>query len=178
MRNLSVSGIYKIQSRDGKVYIGSTINMSKRWKEHENALRANKHVNMKLQAAWNKYGAEYFTFSAIEIVEDVNKLLYYEQLWINIAFSSLDRGDVYNLLPTAGSHLGMKRSEETKAKMRKPKSLEARAKMSEAAKRRGLSPERQKRMAESRKGKTRSLETRKRQSESGVKAWQKRKLYL
>ena len=52
-----VAGIYGIRnSISGKWYVGSSINIQRRWKKHIQRLRTNKHENIKLQRAWNKYG--------------------------------------------------------------------------------------------------------------------------
>lgn len=75
------TGIYKIIC-NGKIYIGSANNIDKRWKRHVNDLKKNKHVNIHLQRAFDKYGIESFHF---EIVELCNKeeLLLKEQLYID-----------------------------------------------------------------------------------------------
>src|SRR5438105_13132870 len=50
----TASGIYKITcTANKKIYIGSSINMRKRKKQHFDKLRLNGHDNPKLQAAWN-----------------------------------------------------------------------------------------------------------------------------
>ena len=52
-----VVGIYCIRNKiNNKYYIGQSIDIKNRWKEHKYNLRHNKHVNNKLQNAWNKYG--------------------------------------------------------------------------------------------------------------------------
>ena len=49
-------GVYKIQSKKNPklIYIGSSIDIEKREKEHLSALRLNKHPNKKLQNYFNK----------------------------------------------------------------------------------------------------------------------------
>jgi group I intron endonuclease len=51
----TMTGVYKIQStkRPDLIYIGSSINIEKRWKEHMDSLRLNKHSNKKLQNHFN-----------------------------------------------------------------------------------------------------------------------------
>lgn len=51
---------------NGKQYIGKTINPVKRKYEHFRRLRRGDHINSALQAAFNKYGEENFTYSQIE----------------------------------------------------------------------------------------------------------------
>lgn len=115
----SISGIYKIESLDGKVYIGSAVDMHKRWYGHKSALNNNKHHSTHLQKSWNKNGADYFKFSVLEVIQDTNRLLHYEQIWLNILFSSLDKKKIYNELLVAGSCLGRKFTQKTKDKMSK-----------------------------------------------------------
>jgi len=110
-------GIYKIEDQKGKIYVGSSIRIEIRWSEHRRALNEGTHSNNKLQNAWNKYGAEYFTFSIIEIIEDSSKLLIQEQKYLNIIFTYYKSSQHYNILRIAGSPLGIKRSIETKARM-------------------------------------------------------------
>ena len=62
--NLS-SGIYKIESKikPERIYIGSSVNIIARWKNHLYELRKNKHRNNKLQNHYNKYGESDLLFS-------------------------------------------------------------------------------------------------------------------
>lgn len=77
------SGIYKITClTTDKFYIGSAVNINRRFDEHKTLLRHNKHYNSKLQNAWNKYGEENFYFGPIEFVEE-SQLLDIEQWWID-----------------------------------------------------------------------------------------------
>lgn len=77
------SCIYKITNKvNGKTYIGSTKNVKARWAKHKALLRHSYHHNHHLQAAWNKYGEDSFTF---EIVEECipSMLLSREQFFID-----------------------------------------------------------------------------------------------
>lgn len=63
-------GIYTITNvLDGKYYVGSSITVEKRLKQHKRSLLANKHHCKHLQRAWNKYGEQNFKF---EIVLNLN----------------------------------------------------------------------------------------------------------
>lgn len=107
-------GIYKIEHvASGKVYIGSAVNIKRRWVEHKRRLKVQTHVNVKLQNAYDKYGLEDFSFEVVISCEPENLVLY-EQLIMDF-YKVMEHG--YNLCPAAGSVLGIKRSEETKAKM-------------------------------------------------------------
>jgi len=87
------SGIYKIENLiNGKIYIGKSVNLTKRKRDHFNLLKNNKHTNNFLQNSYNKYGSDNFKFSILEICEKENLLdveFYYisvidEQLLYNI----------------------------------------------------------------------------------------------
>jgi group I intron endonuclease len=66
------SGIYKITNKtNGKFYIGSSLDIHRRWRQHRRDLTKNIHINPKLQHAWNKYGSENFSFEILELTEDV-----------------------------------------------------------------------------------------------------------
>lgn len=55
--------IYKITNiQTGQNYIGQTINLARRKRVHFRQLENNIHENPKMQASWNKYGKENFTF--------------------------------------------------------------------------------------------------------------------
>jgi group I intron endonuclease len=113
--NKKQAGIYKIvNANNGKVYVGSAVNIIVRWRNHKAALNAGKHTNAKLQRAWNKYGSDAFAFSMIEEVLDHSQIIAREQHWIDELSAAGRNG--YNICPTAGSALGLKRSEETRKK--------------------------------------------------------------
>jgi group I intron endonuclease len=62
-----MQGIYKIINKlDNKYYVGSSINIERRWKAHLSSLKKNTHKNDKLQNAWNKYGEESFLFIVVK----------------------------------------------------------------------------------------------------------------
>lgn len=120
-----MQGIYKIIYNDKIVYIGSSINIHKRWKQHISALKHNKHKNFLLQRIYNKGGNDSLNFY---IIEECNKenLIKREQYYI----------DTYkpycNLADANGRHL---HTEETKQKMRgRIVSLETRIKLSKSHK--------------------------------------------
>ena len=62
-----VSGIYKIvNTKNGKLYIGSSKNIMRRWSVHKSALKNNHHHSIYLQRAWNKYGKVNFIHDVIK----------------------------------------------------------------------------------------------------------------
>src|SRR6266702_5884245 len=112
----TTSGIYRITCIvTGKFYIGSAINLCKRKNIHLHALRRNTHENPKLQNAWNKYGEPTFTFEVLEYVLPMS-LTAREQYWFE-KLKPFDRKG-FNIAREAGSALGIKRSPETRERIR------------------------------------------------------------
>ena len=115
------SCIYQILNLvNGKFYIGHSQNYDTRWWEHERRLRKNRHDNIHLQRAWNKYGSENFEFILIELVSEEN-LLIREQFWIDW-LGACDNELGYNINPDAlrpPSPIGRIHSAETRLKISK-----------------------------------------------------------
>jgi hypothetical protein len=64
-----VSGIYAIVNlKTDTKYIGSSINIKRRFEGHKNRLRNNIHFNPQLQKDWNELGEGYFVFVILEEV--------------------------------------------------------------------------------------------------------------
>ena len=118
MEKICTSGIYQIKNKiNGKIYIGSSINVERRFKEHKKLLSHNKHPNKHLQLSWKKYGESNFTFILLEEVL-VESLLTKEQYYID-SYQSYNNDIGYNICKTAGNTLGYLFSEESKIKMSK-----------------------------------------------------------
>lgn len=98
---------------NGRAYIGSAINFSRRISEHTGLLNRNKHHSRYLQNSWNKYGEHNFIFGLLEQVDDPVDLITREQHWMDTLKPE------YNICPIAGSRLGSKATAETKAKISK-----------------------------------------------------------
>lgn len=65
----ATSGVYRIVCLPTKkLYIGSSVNLYKRWQDHQRDLARQTHANQKLQRAYLKYGADAFQFEIIELV--------------------------------------------------------------------------------------------------------------
>jgi group I intron endonuclease len=59
-------GIYTITNLlDGKYYVGSSLDLTKRLISHRTKLKNNNHINKYLQNAWNKYGEANFKFEVV-----------------------------------------------------------------------------------------------------------------
>lgn len=94
-------GIYQITNKiNGKKYIGSSINVFKRWKQHVADLHYGLHHSHLLQKDWDKYGLNDFTFEILEYVENKNDLLTIEQMWLD----GEDINDLYNVSSSTTMH--------------------------------------------------------------------------
>jgi group I intron endonuclease len=106
-------GIYKITCLPtSKVYVGSSVDLNKRNRDHWSYLARNKHTNPYLQSAWNKYGESAFVFEIIELI-DRQMLLERETFWID-ALRASDNEFGFNMEPNATSPV---HSEETRRKI-------------------------------------------------------------
>ncbi len=131
------TGIYEIVNTvNGKRYVGSSVNLRKRWDGHRFKLRKGAHHSPYMQASWNKYGEASFVFRPLLICDQAN-LLVYEQILID------GMRPEFNVLQTAGSRLGAKSSKETRDRLSRavmghsfnagiPKTAEHKAKLSAA----------------------------------------------
>lgn len=92
-------GIYKITNKiNNKVYIGQSVDIIQRWKEHKSYAFCEKRecYNNHLYCAIRKYGLENFNF---QIIEECNKdkLDMKEQYWIKY-YDSINPDKGYNLI--------------------------------------------------------------------------------
>lgn len=107
---MRISGIYCITNKiTGDRYIGSSVNINRRFKKHRTELRHNKHSNPILQRAFNKYGEDAFYFGIVEICENIIER---EQQYLDT------KEFKYNICEIAGSPGSRPCSEETRAKLR------------------------------------------------------------
>ena len=114
-----ISGIYGIiHISSKKIYVGSALNIKKRWREHRHYLRLNKHINRYLQNAWNKHGENSFEFVILEKIKKSNSLIKREQCWLD-DIRPYERKNGYNIAAIAGSQLGYKHTKATKEKLSK-----------------------------------------------------------
>jgi group I intron endonuclease len=146
-----------------KQYVGQAFRKHFRWKNHKIALKTNAHSNKHLQASYNKYGKDAFVFLVLENLFDCSNLDEREDYWIKLLKPE------YNKAPVAGSCLGFKHSEETKAlwsKQRKGKkrSEEFKLVISKSWETRIVSDEAKANMSKAHIGKTQSEETKAKRS--------------
>ena len=163
------AGVYRIRNTvNGKEYIGSSVDVQKRWSAHRSALRLGTHPNRHLQTAWNKYGEEAFVFEMVTACESAESLER-EQAALDRLFASKSPEQIYNKATCAEAPTrGLKHSEAWYRKMRGRKpSEEERRKLREAAKRRPpVSAETRRKLSEAKRGKKLSQEHRRKLSEA------------
>lgn len=158
------SGIYKITcTTNGKIYVGSALNLRQRCRDHFNTLRRNVHHNPNLQRAFNKYGEQSFIVEVLELVLVPDFLIVREQYWFQLLKPFGKRG--FNVDRVAGSRLGWKATPETIERLRtshigKKLSDDALRKLSEATKGRKHRPESIEKMRLAKRGHTVSDEAR------------------
>jgi len=111
------SGIYRITNlSNNKVYIGSSLNITRRIKDHLYKLGLGKHHSVLLQRAWDKYGWEYFDIDILESC-DKNLLQDREQYYLDL-YESYSPRKGYNISKdTLCFGRGLKHSIEWKQKM-------------------------------------------------------------
>ncbi|RSD21080.1 GIY-YIG nuclease family protein [Mesobacillus subterraneus] len=106
--------IYKITCTiNGKVYIGQTKNIRKRWDEHKYHLRRNIHHSTHMQRAFNKHGEESFLHEVVETCskEQADER---EKFWI-VFYDSTNKLKGFNL--ESGGNLLKQLAQETKDKI-------------------------------------------------------------
>ena len=156
---MKTSGIYRIDLGNNNFYIGSAVNLTSREQQHRNRLKRGVHHNIFVQNCWNKYGV--FGFTVLEeCVKD--DLLLREQFYID---QHRDNPKMTNICLVAGSPLGIKHSDETRARMSavqmgRVHSDESRANQSAAQMGHGFSDEARANMSAAQKGRTISDEHR------------------
>ena len=107
------SGIYKITNiKNGKFYLGSTKDFTRRQGDHFRDLKNGDHINKHLQNAFNLDGEENFKFEIIETCEESN-LIILEQHYLDTLTPFRENG--YNIcLQSKGGNTYDNLSEEDK----------------------------------------------------------------
>lgn len=116
--NKAKSGIYRWTNLlNGNSYIGSSVNLEIRLRNYYSNSYLSHHKNLAINRALLNHGYSNFSLEIIEYCEK-EKAVSREQYYMDFLKPE------YNILPTAGSSLGFRHSEETLIKMRDRKHTE------------------------------------------------------
>ena len=108
---MKTMGVYEIKNNsNGKVYIGGTINIERRWSMHKSNLNANRHCNKELQKDWEIFGEETFSLRVVEPIAQECDLGAREKHYINRA---LKDSECYNIIR---SSIGLRNSKNARDK--------------------------------------------------------------
>lgn len=119
----SPQGVYQMRNiKNNRIYIGSSQNIYRRWKDHINLLNKNKHHSYKLQYDWNKYGSKYFRLEIIELVKHHKDLFAHEQKYLD-KFKPYETG--YNISSIALSYHVITNEKELKKHLKKTKLIKS-----------------------------------------------------
>ena len=70
MERVKPAGVFQVKSlANGKVLLGSSLNLEGALNKHRFMLKIGSHTNKALQADWNEFGPEQFTFDILEQVQ-------------------------------------------------------------------------------------------------------------
>jgi len=112
------SGIYQWKNlTTEELYVGSSVDLGSRKRQHLHALRKNKHHSQYFQRSYNIHGEDNFQFSILEIVEDITLLPEREQHYIDKLKPKYNSA----LFAEKPPMLGRKHTQETKDKILKTK---------------------------------------------------------
>jgi group I intron endonuclease len=107
------SGIYSIKNKEsGKTYVGSSVNIARRFEEHLRMLHRGNHENEDLQNSWNKDEKKNLSFN-IEYFCKIEDLDIFEQKYIDIYKEKIGWDNIYNINPEASSCRGHKYTQES-----------------------------------------------------------------
>jgi group I intron endonuclease len=129
------AGVYCIKNTvDNRIYIGSSVNILSRIKDHLKRLKGNYHANKFLQVHFKEHGSCFY----FEVLMFCHKkdLIKEEQLMLD-NYKSYEKHFGFNIAKTAGSMIGFKHTDETKKSWSKKRSgvkltFEAKESMSKA----------------------------------------------
>ena len=118
MKKIKVCGVYAIRhTPSGRMYVGSSVNVAARQRQHFSDLRHGRHPNIYLQRSFKKHGEKEFEWVLLETMQSDESLKNKEEKWIkDLETLSTQKG--YNIASdTTAPRRGMKVSEQTRKRM-------------------------------------------------------------
>lgn len=97
------AGIYRLyNTKNGKSYVGGTVRLGNRRRQHFSDLKLNKHGNSRLQEDYNQYGKLCFEFQILERLSSHEDavVIANEQKWMDLLKPE------YNINQMAGKYIG------------------------------------------------------------------------
>ena len=172
--NVGKAGVYLwTHIKSGKIYIGSAVDLSKRFKNYFNKSYLSRFKKMHICNALLHHGYPSFNLTILEYIDVTNLskyktrklILEREQYYLDLIFL-VEKSDTYNILQVAGSLLGYNHTEETKALIGEAKKGKSRSAETKALIRKGnlgkiISAEIKAKISQTLKGISRSEETKK-----------------
>lgn len=110
-----ICGVYQItNTTDGKIYVGKSRDINKRWRNHRYQLKKGVHPNPHLQSAYQLDGAAAFVYAVLEECEFV--VAERREAFHILALNAVANG--YNLLQPSSLNEGVRvHSDESRQKM-------------------------------------------------------------
>lgn len=108
-RTKMIAGIYEIKSPSGGRYIGSSVNIASRWRQHRSDLKLGKHRARALQRAYVKYHGQ-LVFRMMFVCDPTLCLFYEERALMALK-------PRYNSTSVSPSMLGFKHTDESRRRM-------------------------------------------------------------
>jgi group I intron endonuclease len=115
-----ISGIYCIENLvNGKRYVGQSDNIYRRFKDHLNQLKGNRHKTIDLQNDWNIFGEQNWNFWIVEKCENDQNLRYdMEIYYINELKSHISQNGYNTSWGGSATFKGMIHTEKAKETIR------------------------------------------------------------
>lgn len=166
MAAAKIIGVYTI-SGAGRVYVGSSCDVKRRWYHHRRSLRRGDHHSILLQRAWSKYGEDAFQWKIVRECSTPDEALRVEDELI-ASMRAADPLHGFNISPSATSCAGIKRAPMSAERREFQRSIwlgrrhsdATKALMSESSKRLRLTDEQKRAVGDFHRGKTISAEHR------------------
>jgi len=114
-------GVYAIRNKkDGRAYIGSSVDVESRMRGHKSMLKRGKHYNRLLQGAFDTFGEDSFEFIVLEANVPTDNLRNREEYYTSLYGTNLS-GKGYNIRKEVLSNKGISLTDESKSRIRKSK---------------------------------------------------------